>query len=168
MSWMKMTQKRQPLFMPFGLSNASVDGSVFSKYSNVRHCLSGWHTYVQSNLGGTSLISGLFFVRLCENDLKLKLKKCRARVLKMWIYEVYNVGIILSRQRITEALIRLIRCAGWSAPLLFACGARHVLSWRDSILIVLPVMSWQGAVPSFSCCLCILSIRSATLLNMAI
>ena len=30
--------------------------------------------------------------------------------------------IILSRQRITKALIRLHGCAGWSAPLLFAYG----------------------------------------------
>ena len=31
-------------------------------------------------------------------------------------------GIILYRQRTTKALIRLHRCSGWSAPLLFVCG----------------------------------------------
>ena len=41
-----------------------------------------------------------------------------ARVLKFRIYR----GIILSRQRTIEVLIRLCGCAGWSAPLLFAFG----------------------------------------------
>ena len=31
-------------------------------------------------------------------------------------------GIILSRQWTTKAMIRLRKCAGWSAPLLFAYG----------------------------------------------
>ena len=35
---------------------------------------------------------------------------------------VTSRGIILSRQRTTKALIRLHRCAGWSASLLFAYG----------------------------------------------
>ena len=38
-------------------------------------------------------------------------------------------GIILSTQLTTKALIRLHRCAGWSAPLLFAYGIRQVFSW---------------------------------------
>ena len=32
------------------------------------------------------------------------------------------IGIILSKQRTTKVLIRLRRCAGWSAPLLFTYG----------------------------------------------
>ena len=40
--------------------------------------------------------------------------------------------IILSKQRTTKALIRLRRCAGWSAPLLFAYDIRHIFSWRGS------------------------------------
>ena len=35
---------------------------------------------------------------------------------------IANRGIILSRQRTRKALIRLRRCAGWSAPLLYAYG----------------------------------------------
>ena len=37
-------------------------------------------------------------------------------------FNLANIGIILSRQRTTKALIRLRGCAGWSAPLLFAYG----------------------------------------------
>ena len=45
-----------------------------------------------------------------------------ARVLNFWIYNVASIGIILSIERTTKALIRLCWCAGWSAPLLFIYG----------------------------------------------
>ena len=45
-------------------------------------------------------------------------------------------GITLSRQRTTKALIRLHGCAGWSAPLLFAYGIRHIFSWSGSYNLV--------------------------------
>ena len=38
--------------------------------------------------------------------------------------------MVLSKKRITKALIRLRGCAGWSAPLLFATLRRQVFSWR--------------------------------------
>ena len=38
--------------------------------------------------------------------------------------------MILSKKRITKALIRLLRCAGWSAPVLFANPRRQVFSRR--------------------------------------
>ena len=38
------------------------------------------------------------------------------------IVHVASIGIILSRQQTTKALIRLRCCADWSAPLLFAFG----------------------------------------------
>ena len=38
------------------------------------------------------------------------------------ILAIANTGIILSGQRTTKALIRLPGFAGWSVPLLFACG----------------------------------------------
>ena len=41
---------------------------------------------------------------------------------KLEILDIETRGIILSKQRITRALTRLRRCAGWSAPLLFAYG----------------------------------------------
>ena len=41
---------------------------------------------------------------------------------RLEISAIASIGIILSRQRITKALIRLHKCAGWSAPLLFAYG----------------------------------------------
>ena len=40
--------------------------------------------------------------------------------------------IILSKQQTTKALIRLRRCTGWSAPLLFAYDIRHIFSWPSS------------------------------------
>ena len=40
--------------------------------------------------------------------------------------------ITLSRQRTMKALIRLRRCSGWSAPLLFAYDKRHDFSWPGS------------------------------------
>ena len=50
-----------------------------------------------------------------------------ARVLK---FRIYN--LVLSKQRTTKVLIRLRRCAGWSAPLLFAYDIRHIFSWPGS------------------------------------
>ena len=38
--------------------------------------------------------------------------------------------MILSKKRITKALIRLHGCAGWSAPVLFANPRRQVFSHR--------------------------------------
>ena len=43
-----------------------------------------------------------------------------ARVSSLEILNLASIGIILSRQWTTKALIRLRGCAGWSAPLLFA------------------------------------------------
>ena len=40
-----------------------------------------------------------------------------------------STHIILSKQWTTKVLIRLCRSAGWSAPLLFAYGIRHVFTW---------------------------------------
>ena len=42
--------------------------------------------------------------------------------------------ITLSRQRKTKVLIRLCRCASWSAPLLFAYDIRHDFSWPSSLV----------------------------------
>ena len=38
--------------------------------------------------------------------------------------------MVLSKKRITEVLIRLRGCAGWSAPVLFADPDRHVFLRR--------------------------------------
>ena len=42
--------------------------------------------------------------------------------------------IILSKQRTTKTLIRLRRCAGWSAPLSFAYEIRHIFSMLSELL----------------------------------
>ena len=41
-----------------------------------------------------------------------------------------SLGMIVSNTRITKTLIRLRRCAGWSAPLLFANHRRQVFLRR--------------------------------------
>ena len=41
-----------------------------------------------------------------------------------------SLGMILSKKRITKALIRLRGCAGWSASVLFANPRRQVFSRR--------------------------------------
>ena len=43
-----------------------------------------------------------------------------------------RIGIILSRQWKTKALIRLRRCAGWPAPFLFTYSIKQVFSWWGS------------------------------------
>ena len=45
-----------------------------------------------------------------------------ARVLILEMSAIASRGIILSKQRTIQVLIRLLGCAGWSAPLLFANG----------------------------------------------
>ena len=49
---------------------------------------------------------------------------------RLEISDIETKGIILSRQWTTKALIRLRRCAGWSAPLLFAYGITGFLMTR--------------------------------------
>ena len=50
------------------------------------------------------------------------------------ISAIESRDIILSKQRTTKVLIRLRRCAGWSAPLVFAYDIRHIFSWPGSIV----------------------------------
>ena len=47
---------------------------------------------------------------------------------KIEISSVANLHMILSKKRITKALIRLCGCAGWSAPVLFANPRRQGFS----------------------------------------
>ena len=59
-----------------------------------------------------------------------RLKSACAATQASWRLEISDIetrGIILSRQRIRKALIRLCGSAGWSAPLLFACGKNRFL-----------------------------------------
>ena len=51
-----------------------------------------------------------------------------------------SIHIILSKQRTTKVLIRLRGCAGWSAPLLFAYGLRHIFAWPGPIMVKI----WHG------------------------
>ena len=56
--------------------------------------------------------------------------------------DIEVIGIILSGQRTTKALIRLRGCAGWSAPLLFAYG---ITGFLMTSLYVLKVTSTKSA-----------------------
>ena len=44
--------------------------------------------------------------------------------------DLASIDTILSKQWTTKVLIRLRISAGWSVPLLFAYGLRHVFAWR--------------------------------------
>ena len=48
------------------------------------------------------------------------------------MFGIESIGIVLSRERITKALIRLRGCAGCSASLLFAHSIRQVFLLRGS------------------------------------
>ena len=56
-------------------------------------------------------------------------------ILKFEIPLVASLDMILSKKRITKALIRLRGCAGWSAPVLFANHRRQVSSRRGPIYL---------------------------------
>ena len=53
--------------------------------------------------------------------------------------------MILFKKRITKALIRLLGCAGWSAPVLFAVPRRQVISRRDPIFFCITAPAPQGS-----------------------
>ena len=76
---------------------------------------------------------------VCDQS-RLKLA-CAAAVASysLEILEIASICIFLSKQRITKVLIRLCRCAGWSALLLFAYGIKQVFSWRGSYVFRTPI-----------------------------
>ena len=49
--------------------------------------------------------------------------------------DIETRGIIPSRQLTTKVLIRLHKCAGWSAPLLFAYDINRFFSWHRSYVV---------------------------------
>ena len=55
---------------------------------------------------------------------------------------IASIDIILSKQQTTKALIRLHVCTGWSVPLLFAYGIRHVFSRHGSFFIKIIRARW--------------------------
>ena len=81
---------------------------------------------------------------------------------KTEISPVASLHIILSKKRITKALIRLRGCAGWSAPVLFANSRRQVFSRRGPFngeieltvcLLVSPQTVWAKIRPNKTTCL---------------
>ena len=67
---------------------------------------------------------------------------------KIEISLVPSLDIVLSNKLITKALIRLCRCAGWSAPLLFANPRRQVFSRRGPYYKKLNVLQIYGLTAS--------------------
>ena len=60
--------------------------------------------------------------------------------------DIASIHILLSEQRTTKVLISLRGCAGWSAPLLFAYGIRHVFAWPGPIReVLLRNVAWVQA-----------------------
>ena len=51
--------------------------------------------------------------------------------------DIASTHIILSSQRTTTVLIRLRGCTGWSAPLLFLYGIRHIFAWPGPNIFML-------------------------------
>ena len=59
---------------------------------------------------------------------------------KIGILLVASSDMILYKERMTMALIRLRGCAGWSAPLLFANHRRQVFSHRGPYHLLYPLL----------------------------
>ena len=57
-----------------------------------------------------------------SSGFAIRVDSNRPAQLQELISDIETRGIILSMKRTTKVLIRLRRCAGWSAPLLFAYG----------------------------------------------
>ena len=53
------------------------------------------------------------------------------------------LNIVLSKKRITKALNRLPRCAGWSAPVFFATPRRQVFSRRCPFNVSVDIFVWS-------------------------
>ena len=68
------------------------------------------------------------------------------------ILDLASIGIILSEQQTTKALISLHWCTGWSAPFLFAYrinrffhGVAHLYPmWSATLLLVIWAATWQN------------------------
>ena len=52
---------------------------------------------------------------------------------KLEISDLKSRDIILFKERTTKVLIGLHGCAGWSVPLLFAYGIKHVFAWPGPV-----------------------------------
>ena len=73
---------------------------------------------------------------VCDQPAQLQ------RLASLKTSDIASIDTILSKQRTTKVLIRLRECAGWSAPLLFAYGIRHVFSWPGSYYIFSLQTKW--------------------------
>ena len=96
--------------------------------------LSHVHIAIYMSYGTTKRVFGSFWPDETQTDL------LSYRDQRIWNfgYITRDVigGVILSWQRTTKALIRLRACAGWSAPLLFAHGIRHIFLWPGSYIYI--------------------------------
>ena len=65
-----------------------------------------------------------------QSEFQTSLLSYRDLSLKFEISHAASLHIILSKKQRTKALIRLPRCGGWSAPVLFTNPRRQVFSRR--------------------------------------
>ena len=61
--------------------------------------------------------------------------------------DIARIHIRPSKQWSTKVLFRLHGCAGWSAPLLFAYGIRHLFAWPGPYMRTVKVHEWELAHP---------------------
>ena len=106
---------------------------------NSKHILNTYilfaQTYLSENFGLLWYYYMILVMRkpvfgVC-NQLRLKLV-CAATEASQWleISDIETRDTILSRRRTTKVQIRLHRCAGWSASLLFAYGINtYLMPW---------------------------------------
>ena len=64
---------------------------------------------------------------------------------KIVISPVAKLHMILSKMRITKALIRLSGCAGWSAPVLFEKNRRQIFSRRGPFIFIEKIYLIKGS-----------------------
>ena len=92
----------------------------FRPYGSITHCFRGFCSFFCNGLYNMSHITRKPVFRVSD---QLRLKPACSATEYSYSLEILKSdrrGIILSRQRTTKVLIRLRKCAGWSAPLLFA------------------------------------------------
>ena len=75
---------------------------------------------------------------------KVRLQPVSSAIETSWKIEISLVArlyMVLSKKRITKVLIRLCKCTGWSAPVLFANRRRQVFSRRGPNNFVYPYLT---------------------------
>ena len=79
---------------------------------------------------------------------------------------VASLHMLLSKSRITKALIRLRGCAGWSVPVLFANARRPVFSRRGPFFLNMMFLYEENPGLAWSACSTLLSMPNLVKLGV--